>query len=119
MRKRFEQQLVLGQLLIQDAKIPTAKRNGALPALCAALKEVFVTPQWNEEIFAILEQKIYPSNNDTGRPGMNLWQIFVLSQVRLCNDLFYNDLHYLANQDVLIRQLMGVETSPDYDKHSS
>jgi hypothetical protein len=119
MRKRFEQQLVLGQLLIQDAKIPTAKRNGALPALCAALKEVFVTPQWNEEIFAILEQKIYPSNNDTGRPGMNLWQIFVLSQVRLCNDLSYDDLHYLANQDVLIRQLMGVETSPDYDKHSS
>jgi len=38
MRKRFEQQLVIGRLLIQDTVIPTAKRSGSLPGLCAALK---------------------------------------------------------------------------------
>ena len=42
MRKRFEQQITIGRLLIQDTKIPTAKRSGALPALCATLKEIFV-----------------------------------------------------------------------------
>ncbi len=72
MRKRFEQQLAIGRKLIEDTLTPTAKRGGALPGLCPALKKIFVTPQWNEQIFEILEQKIYPKNNKTGRPGMNL-----------------------------------------------
>jgi len=53
MRKRFEQQLIIGRLLIQDTEIPTAKRSGALPGLCAALKEIFVNPKWNELIFSV------------------------------------------------------------------
>ena len=39
MRKRFEQQLTIGRLLIKDTEITTAKRAGSLPGLCAALKE--------------------------------------------------------------------------------
>src|SRR5680860_53336 len=57
----------------------------------------------------ILEDAILPTNNNTGRPGMNLWQVFVLAQVRLCQNISYDDLHYTANCDKLIRQLMGVE----------
>jgi len=67
MRKRFEQQIVIGRLLIQDTKIPTAKRSGALPGLCAALKEIFVTPEWNEKIFEVIENKLLSNNNKTGR----------------------------------------------------
>ncbi len=51
MRKRFEQQLTIGSLLIKDTPIPTAKRSGALPALCAALKKIYVTPEWNNKIY--------------------------------------------------------------------
>lgn len=40
---------------------------------------------------------------------MDLWQIFVLSQVRLCMNICYDDLHHTANNDQLIRQIMGVE----------
>lgn len=116
MRKRFEQQIVIGRLLIQDTKIPTAKRSGALPGLCAALKEIFVTPEWNEKIFEVLENKLLSSNNKTGRPGMDLWQIFVLSQVRLCQNISYDDVHHIANYDGLIRQLMGVESAAGFDK---
>ena len=58
MRERFEQQLTIGRLLIEDTEIPTAKRAGSLPGLCAALKEIFITPKWNEEIFEVLEDKI-------------------------------------------------------------
>jgi transposase, IS5 family len=54
MRKRFEQQTIIGRLLIQDTEIPTAKRSGALPGLCAALKEIFVIPRWNEKVFEVL-----------------------------------------------------------------
>jgi hypothetical protein len=110
MRKRFEQQISIGRRLIQDTVIPTAKRSGALPGLCAALKEIFITPKWNEKVFEILENKIFSQNNCTGRPGMDLWQIFVLSQVRLCQDISYDDLHHIANYDSLIRQIMGVES---------
>lgn len=110
MRKRFEQEITIGRLLIQDTIIPTQKRSGALPGLCAALKEIYLNPQWNEKVFQILENKILSKNNNTGRPGMNLWQIFVLSQVRLCQDISYDELHDLANHHTLIRQIMGVES---------
>lgn len=115
MRKRFEQQITIGRLLIQDTEIPTAKRSGALPGLCAALKEIFVTPQWNNKVFEVLEEKILSKNN-TGRPGMDLWQIFVLSQVRFCQNISYDDLHHIANYDILIRQLMGIENELGYKK---
>ncbi|MCW3789388.1 ISNCY family transposase [Plebeiibacterium sediminum] len=116
MRKRFEQQITLGRLLIQDTKIPTAKRSGALPGLCAALKEIFVTPKWNTQVFEILGKKIFSENNNMGRPGMNLWQIFVLSQVRLCQNISYDDLHHIANYDSLIRQLMGIENGFGHER---
>jgi hypothetical protein len=115
MRKRFEQQLTIGKRLIEETVIPIAKRNGPLPALCAALKEIYVSPKWNEKVFKILEGAILPANNNTGRPGMNLWQIFVLAQVRLCQNISYDDLHYTANCDKLIRQLMGVENEFGYE----
>ena len=110
MRKRFEQQMTLGSIPIGETRITTKKRSGALPGLCAALKEIFITPEWNERVFEILETKIMAGKKRTGRPGMDLWQIFVLSQVRLCQNISYDDLHHLANYDPLIRQIMGVET---------
>jgi len=110
MRKRFEQQLVLGRLLIKDTKIPTSKRSGALPALCAALKEIYVTPKWNRKVFEILEDKVIKGKKNTGRPGMDLWQIFVLSQVRLCQNVSYDELHDLADHHTMIRQIMGIES---------
>jgi IS5 family transposase len=58
MRKTFEQQFILGRLPISETLIPTGKRGGALPKLCAALKEIFITPEWNERIFEILKAKI-------------------------------------------------------------
>jgi hypothetical protein len=116
MRRRFEQQLKIGQLLIEDTEIPTAQRNGALPGLFAGLKKIYVTPEWNEKVFEILEEKIFPKNNHTGRPGLNLWQIFVMAQVRMCKNLTYDDLHYMINTDKLLRQLMGIETDYGYQK---
>ena len=117
MRKRFEQQFVLGRLPIEETEIPTQKRSGALPALCAALKEIFTTPEWNEKIFVILEDKILSGKQKTGRTGMDLWQIFVLSQVRLCQNISYDELHHMANYDSLIRQIMGVESGFGYEKY--
>lgn len=114
MRKRFEQQITLGRVLIGDVTIPTQKRMGPLPALFAALKELFTTPKLSGEVFNILEKKIFPKNNHTGRPGMNLWIIFVLAQVRNCKNLSYDDLHYKANNDRLLRSILGVREAMGY-----
>jgi transposase, IS5 family len=116
MRKRFEQHFIIGRTPIQDIQIPTKARSGALPGLCAALQEIFVTPEWNEKVFGILEEKILSKNNTTGRPGMDLWQLFVLAQVRLCQNLSYDELHDLANHHSLIREIMGVESGFGHDK---
>jgi hypothetical protein len=117
MRKRFEQQMTLGRLPISETEVPTKKRSGALPGLCAALKEIFITPKWNEKVFEILESKITEGKKRTGRPGMDMWQIFVLSQVRLCQNISYEELHDLANHHTMIRQIMGVESGFGYEKY--
>jgi len=108
MRKRFEQQISLGQTPISEVKIMTKTRD-ALPALLHSLQKLFITPQYNERIFTILEDKILKDKKRTGRPGMDLWWIFVLAEVRLCCDLSYDRLHYMANYDSMLRKIMGVE----------
>ena len=117
MRKRFEQQMTLGRLPIGETEVPTKKRSGALPGLCAALKEIFITPKWNEKVFEILESKITGGKKRTGRPGMDMWQIFILSQVRLCQNISYEELHDLANHHTMIRQIMGVESGFGYERY--
>ena len=117
MRKRFEQQFVLGRLPINETPIPKGMRGGALPKLVAALKEIYVTPKWNERVFEILESKITAGKKRTGRPGMDLWQIFVLAQVRLVQNISYDELFDLANHHTMIRQLMGVESGFGYEKY--
>lgn len=113
MRKRFEAQLVLGQKLIEDTPIPKKSRD-SLAELVIALKEIYVTQEYNEQVYKILENKILYRKKATGRPGMNLWQIFVLAQVRLCWNLTFDRLCLMANNDKLIRQLMGIETAFGY-----
>lgn len=115
MRKRFEQQIEIGQLLIQDTQISLRSKD-SLDELMAALKEIFVTTEYNEKIFSILEGVISKGKQKTGRKGMDLWQIFVLSQVRLCISASYERLVHLANYDHLIRQIMGVEKQPFFER---
>jgi len=115
MRKRFEQQIEIGQLLIQDTQI-SLKSKDSLDELMAALKEIFVIPEYNEKIFSILENTISKDKQRTGRKGMDLWQLFVLSQVRLCIGASYERLVHLANYDHLIRQIMGVEKQPFFER---
>lgn len=50
---------------------------------------------------------------------MDLWQILVLAQVRLCKNTTYDELHYMANQDRLLRQLLGIEIDYSFKEHSS
>jgi len=115
MRKRFEQQLRIGQIPIQDLEFNLKSRDSYVH-LMRALKEIFVSPEYNQEIFIVLENKILSGKNATGRPGMDLWQIFVLSQVRLGLNISYDRLHTMADNDKMLRTLMGIETEAGFEK---
>lgn len=115
MRKRFEQQLGLGQLPIEAVFINPKSKN-ALDELLAALKSIYCDKEYNERIFSILEKHINSGKKNTGRTGMDLWCIFVLSQVRLCLNLSYDYLHDLADNHHKMRHLMGIEKGFGYER---
>lgn len=115
MRKRFEQQLALGQLPIEAISINPKSKN-ALDELLAALKAIYCDKEYNEKIFSILEKHINSGKKNTGRTGMDLWCIFVLSQVRLCLNISYDYLHDLADNHHKMRHLMGIEKGFGYER---
>lgn len=114
MRIRFEQQLSIGQIPIREAIINPKSKN-VLDDLLAALKEIYCNEEYNMVIFNLLEKHLVSQKQKTGRNGMNLWCIFVLSQVRLCLNLSYNDLHNQANNHKTLRLVMGVERESGYE----
>ena len=109
MRKRFEQQRKLGVISISEVKLPLKSRD-ELPPILMALQHIYATPELKEEVFRILEERVMRGKKKTGRYGMELWHILVLSVVRLGLDANYDRLEDFANHHSLIRQIMGVET---------
>lgn len=107
MRKRFEVQYQLGAKPIENIAIPLDSRD-QLPPVLRALQYIYTTPELNEKVFQLLEQKISADLKPTGRPGMSLWEILVFGVVRLALDIDYDRLHHMANFDQLIRSLLGI-----------
>lgn len=114
MRQRFEQQMSMGVEPISEVKIRLKSRD-EMPPLLVALQTIFTTPELNEKIFCILEEKICAGKKSTGRQGMNLWHILVLSVVRQACNTNWDKLHRYANNDIEMRKIMGLHSSDFYD----
>ncbi|AYD47270.1 ISNCY family transposase [Arachidicoccus soli] len=110
MRQRFEQQLSLRMTPIAEVKFPLKSRD-EMPPILKALQYIFITPQLNEQVFAILEDSICKGKRKTGRKGMDLWHILVLGVVRHAQGTNWDKLQYIANFDMLVRKVMGVHKS--------
>ena len=108
MRKKFEQQFSFDIVPIAEIELPENSRD-ELPPVLKALQYIYSTPSINTEIFNLLAKKVFPENNNTGRPGMALWEILVLGTVRLCLDIDYDRLLIEANFNKLTRSILGVE----------
>lgn len=115
MRQRFEQQMRLSTIAISDVKFPLKSRD-ELPPVLKALQYIFITPELNEKVFALLEEKICKNKKKTGRKGMDLWHLFVLAVVWHTLDTNWDRLHFTANYDELVRSIMGVHGSAFYDE---
>ena len=109
MRKTFEPQMVLGGISIEQVQIPTKSRD-EFPQYLRAMQHIFVTKELKDKVFTLLKNAICKKKR-TGRPGMDLWSIFVLAGARLCLNTDYDRLHYLSNEDNLLRQILGIQDS--------
>jgi hypothetical protein len=106
MRKKFEAQLTLGSIPIDQVVIPTKSRD-ELPSFLRAMQHIYTDRSVSEQVYSLLESAICTKKR-TGRLGMDLWTIFVLAGARLCLNADYDRLHHIANYDVLVRQILGV-----------
>ncbi|MBJ7883130.1 ISNCY family transposase, partial [Gelidibacter salicanalis] len=82
MRKRFELSPVLGSLAISEVTIPIKSRD-ELPPVLLALQTIFVSGQYHQKMFSIVEPVILRDKKQTGREGMSIWEVIVLSVIRL------------------------------------
>lgn len=109
MRKRFEQQLRLGVVPIEKLQIGNGR--DAQTAVLHALQWAFSTPEVNAELFELLESKLSEKQKKLGREGMDLWTILVFGVMRLTRKQSYDDLRYSSNNDLLMREMVGIGLS--------
>jgi len=110
MRQRFEQQMNLRTVAIADVKFSLKSRDELHPVLMA-LQYIFVTPELNAKVFAILEKKICSGKKKTGRKGMDLWHMLVLAVVRHACGTNWDTLETWSNYHELVRRVMGVHAT--------
>jgi len=85
-----------------------AKSRDDIPLLLRGLQYIFITPEIREQVFVILST-ILPQKIDLtqGRPGLDLWRIFVMGILRVNSNWDYDRLHEMVNNHVTIRQILG------------
>ena len=108
MRKAFEIQGRFDCPAIQDVQLNHNCRDEIIPIL-EALKYIHNRSTLREKILDLIAQDVNgKTNRNRGRPGMDYWQIMVLSAVRLGCDLDYDKLQDLAEQHQALRGIMGI-----------
>jgi len=107
MRKDFEFQQTFGNVDISKIKTDPKSRD-EIDKMVLGLQYIFTTKEIREEVFKLLKANISPnSSKKTGRPGMDLWKILVLGVIRQGCSWDYDKLHHMANNNLMIRELLG------------
>ena len=108
MRKPFSRQRRLDCKSPENVVLNFECRHETIPIL-RSLQHIYSQPVLRDRILALVAQDVNrESRDDCGRPGMDYWQILVLSAVRLGCKLDYDALQDLAEQHRALRQIMGL-----------
>jgi len=100
-------QLQLGKVDISKIKFDQRSRDD-IPQILKGLQYIYINPTIREPVFEILQKSILPGiDQNNGRPGMELWKIFVLGVLRLDLNCDYDRLRELANHHNTIRAMLG------------
>ena len=75
------------------------------------MQTIFVTKELSEAVFDLLEKVVCKDKKATGRQGMDLWHILVLGVVRHACNTNWDKLHHYANNDMIMRNIMGLHNN--------
>jgi len=115
MRVSINPEMQLGEVDISKISFDPKSRDD-IPKILQGLQYVYINLDIREGLFKIMEEKISPDKNKkNGRPGLELWRIFVLAIIRVNLNCDYDRLHELANNHSILRQILG--HSSVFDKH--
>lgn len=96
-----------GQVDIAQISFNPRSRDD-IPAVLKGLQYVYVNSDIREKVFALLETSLSSeARQDTGRPGMEIWKIFVLATLKLGLGCDYDRLQELANEHGTLREMLG------------
>ena len=108
MREILNNQCSLGEEDIASVQIDLKSRDD-IPKILLGLQSIYADCKTRKKIFQLLD-KIQPTevNKKVGRPGMHLWQIFVLAMLRLGLNCDYDRLQQFANEHITLRKILGI-----------
>jgi IS5 family transposase len=98
-------QLQLGQVNIADIQFDPYSRDD-IPQRLQGLRYIYAHKTLRNQIFEWLQQCI-PVDVNNGRPGMDLWSVFILASLRLNLNCDYDRVLALANNHNTLRQMLG------------
>jgi transposase, IS5 family len=108
MRKAYPTQLRFDTVPVEKVELNLECRDSIVPVL-KALQHVYSDRELTTRILDLIAADINPrSRTDTGREGLDYWQICVLSAVRLGCNLSYDQLQDLAENHRTLRAIMGL-----------
>jgi hypothetical protein len=107
MRVINSKQIKLGAIDVSQVKIDPKSRDD-IPQILRGIQYLYTQVEIREKLFCALEKTISVTIDKTnGRPGMELWKIFVLGVVRLSLNCDYDRLQELVNQHRTLREMLG------------
>jgi len=100
-------QLKLGEVDVSHVKIDVKSRDD-IPQILRGIQYLYINTEIRDKLFTALEKTI-PKKIDksNGRPGMEIWKIFVLGVLRLNLNCDYDRLQSLANNYKTVREMLG------------
>jgi hypothetical protein len=107
MRKPQTRALQRGEIDIAQIEINPRSRDD-IPAVLKGLQLIYTQVDKRERLFALLEQSLAAKADlKVGRPGMELWRIFVLATLKQGLGCDWDRLQELADEHRTLRQMLG------------
>lgn len=118
MREIEKKQRLFGQVNIAEIQFDPKSRDD-IPQILKGIQHIYVTDDLRTKLFEILE-KLIPAevNKRNGRPGMELWKVFVMGTLKLNLDWDYDRLQDMVNNHQNIRAMLGHDWEYDGYKYN-
>lgn len=91
------------------------KSRDDIPKIIKGLQHIYLTDDLRNKVYSKLrEYHGILADLNTGRPGMELWKVFVMGVLRVNLNWDYDRLHQMVNFHIQIREILGHELEDSY-----